>query len=89
MLNNIFILRKKIKDEKSDPSTLPPLAFRDRGHTISVMSPVKGTRGDWDNIRRGNSPRVKESPRNGISPRCEKFYFYKSILSTISKIQIN
>lgn len=62
------LLIEKIKDEKSDPSTLPPLAFRDRGHTISVMSPVKGTRGDWDNIRRGNSPRVKESPRNGISP---------------------
>ncbi|KYM81590.1 Tuberin [Atta colombica] len=58
------------KDERPDPSTLPPLPlpiFRDRGHTISVMSPAKKSR-DWDNIRRGNSPRVKEPPRTGINP---------------------
>ena len=48
---------------------LPPLNFRDRGYTISVMSPAK--------IRRNNSPRVKDvsaqmplpNPRNGINPR--------------------
>ncbi|KAG7209739.1 hypothetical protein KM043_011368 [Ampulex compressa] len=58
------------KDERPDPSTLPPLPipFRDRGHTISVMSPVKKSRGEWDNIRRGNSPRVKDPPRTGINP---------------------
>ncbi|XP_025075261.1 tuberin [Pogonomyrmex barbatus] len=59
----------KQKDERPDPSTLPPLPipFRDRGHTISVMSPVKKSR-EWDNMRRGNSPRVKEPPRTGINP---------------------
>ncbi|XP_020281635.1 tuberin [Pseudomyrmex gracilis] len=57
------------KDERPDPSTLPPLPipFRDRGHTISVMSPVKKSR-EWDNMRRGNSPRVKDPPRTGINP---------------------
>ncbi|XP_039314149.1 tuberin isoform X1 [Solenopsis invicta] len=60
------------KDERPDPSTLPPLPipFRDRGHTISVMSPVKKSR-EWDNMRRGNSPRVKDPPRTGINPRAE------------------
>lgn len=60
----------KQKDEKADPSMLPPLPlpFRDRGHTISVMSPVKKSRGEWDNIRRGNSPRIKETPKTGINP---------------------
>ncbi|XP_048507911.1 tuberin isoform X2 [Athalia rosae] len=56
------------KDDRPDPSTLPPLTFRDRGHTISVMSPVKKSRGEWDNIRRGNSPRSKDPPRTGINP---------------------
>lgn len=46
-----------------------PLPFRDRGHTISVMSPVKKSRAEWDNIRRGNSPRVKDTPKTGINPR--------------------
>ncbi|XP_077266415.1 TSC complex subunit tuberin isoform X2 [Temnothorax americanus] len=57
------------KDERPDPSTLPPLPipFRDRGHTISVMSPVKKSR-EWDNMRRGNSPRIKDPPRTGINP---------------------
>lgn len=61
----------KQKDERPDPSTLPPLPlpFRDRGHTISVMSPVKKSRAEWDNIRRGNSPRVKDPPKTGINPR--------------------
>ncbi|EZA62622.1 Tuberin, partial [Ooceraea biroi] len=60
----------KQKDERPDPSTLPPLpiSFRDRGHTISVMSPVKKSRGEWDNMRRGNSPRIKDPPRTGINP---------------------
>lgn len=59
------------KDERPDPSMLPPLPlpFRDRGHTISVMSPVKKSRAEWDNIRRGNSPRVKDPPKAGINPR--------------------
>lgn len=56
------------KDDRPDPSNLPPLTFRDRGHTISVMSPVKKSRGEWDNIRRGNSPRSKDPPRTGINP---------------------
>ncbi|KAK2584988.1 hypothetical protein KPH14_008518 [Odynerus spinipes] len=58
------------KDERPDPSALPPLPipFRDRGHTISVMSPVKKSRSEWDTVRRGNSPRIKESPRTGINP---------------------
>ncbi|KOX80745.1 Tuberin [Melipona quadrifasciata] len=62
-------LADKQKDEKPDPSMLPPLPlpFRDRGHTISVMSPVKKSR-EWDNIRRGNSPRVKETPKTSINP---------------------
>ncbi|XP_008551643.1 tuberin [Microplitis demolitor] len=50
------------REERPDPSALPPIAFRDRGHTISVMSPVR------DSIRRGTSPRVKEIPRPGINP---------------------
>ncbi|KAH0546382.1 tuberin [Cotesia glomerata] len=50
------------REERPDPSGLPPIAFRDRGHTISVMSPVR------DSIRRGNSPRIKEAPRTGINP---------------------
>ncbi|CAL7948460.1 unnamed protein product [Xylocopa violacea] len=63
-------LADKQKDDKPDPSMLPPLPlpFRDRGHTISVMSPVKKPRTEWDNIRRGNSPRVKETPKTGINP---------------------
>ncbi|XP_017881114.1 tuberin isoform X2 [Ceratina calcarata] len=58
------------KDEKPDPSMLPPLPlhFRDRGHTISVMSPVKKSRAEWDNIRRGNSPRIKETSKTGVNP---------------------
>ncbi|XP_066593113.1 tuberin [Prorops nasuta] len=58
------------KNEKPDASTLPPIPipFRDRGHTISVMSPVKKSRGEWDNARRGNSPRLKDPPRTGINP---------------------
>ncbi|XP_076749493.1 TSC complex subunit tuberin isoform X3 [Xylocopa sonorina] len=63
-------LADKQKDDKPDPSMLPPLPlpFRDRGHTISVMSPVKKSRAEWDNIHRGNSPRVKETPKTGINP---------------------
>ncbi|XP_015588565.1 tuberin [Cephus cinctus] len=56
------------KDERPDPSNLPPFSFRDRGHTISVMSPVKKPHGEWNNIRRGNSPRAKDPPRTGINP---------------------
>ncbi|XP_067006155.2 tuberin isoform X2 [Anabrus simplex] len=62
---------KALKEElpRPDPSTLPPLTFkRDRGHTISVMSPVRKPRPDWSSIKRDNSPRSKDSPRSGISP---------------------
>ncbi|XP_015113598.1 tuberin [Diachasma alloeum] len=57
------------KEERPDPSSLPPFAFRDRGHTISVMSPVKQSR-EWENLRRGTNPpsRIKEAPRTGINP---------------------
>ncbi|CAG2068695.1 unnamed protein product, partial [Timema podura] len=62
-----------IKDEphRPDPSALPPLAFkRGRGHTISVMSPIrKPPRLDWSNASKENSPRNKDTPRSGISPR--------------------
>nr|CAD7460498.1 unnamed protein product [Timema tahoe] len=61
-----------IKDEphRPDPSALPPLAFkRGRGHTISVMSPIrKPPRLDWSNASKENSPRNKDTPRSGISP---------------------
>ncbi|XP_014220709.1 tuberin [Trichogramma pretiosum] len=58
----------KLREDKVDTSALPPIGFRDRGYTISVMSPAK--------IRRNNSSRVKDLPsvmnlpnnRNGISP---------------------
>ncbi|XP_029054023.2 tuberin isoform X1 [Osmia bicornis bicornis] len=71
--NKSFLGRNHLidkKEEKPDPSMLPPLPlpFRDRGHTISVMSPVKKSRGEWDNIRRGNSPRIKDTPKTGINP---------------------
>ncbi|KAI4483781.1 hypothetical protein M0804_008041 [Polistes exclamans] len=64
---NLFVDKK---DERPDPSALPPLPipFRDRGHTISVMSPVTKSRNEWNSARRGNSPRIKESPRTGINP---------------------
>ncbi|XP_046387021.1 tuberin [Ischnura elegans] len=60
---------------RPDPSTLPPLAFkRERGHTISVMSPVRKPRVEWDSSasrRGGSSPRggmSKEAPRTGVNP---------------------
>ncbi|XP_012271509.1 tuberin isoform X2 [Orussus abietinus] len=65
---NLLAEKTLQKDEKPDPASLPPLLFRDRGHTISVMSPVKKSRSEWDNIRRGTSPRVKDLPRTGINP---------------------
>lgn len=56
--------------QRPDPSALPPLAFkRDRGHTISVMSPVRKPRIDWNSVRKDSSPRSKDAPRSGISPR--------------------
>nr|CAD7202056.1 unnamed protein product [Timema douglasi] len=61
-----------VKDEphRPDPSALPPLAFkRGRGHTISVMSPIrKPPRLDWSNASKESSPRNKDTPRSGISP---------------------
>ena len=63
----LFVHFYSQKDDRPDPSTLPPIVFRDRGHTISVMSPVKQSR-EWDSVRRGNSPRVKDTTRTGINP---------------------
>ncbi|KAJ9583770.1 hypothetical protein L9F63_021894, partial [Diploptera punctata] len=55
--------------QRPDPSALPPLAFkRDRGHTISVMSPVRKPRIDWNSVRKDNSPRNRDTPRSGINP---------------------
>lgn len=54
-------------ESRLDPSALPPLAFkRDRGHTISVMSPVRKPQID---VIKNRSPRNKEPPRSGVSPR--------------------
>ncbi|KAK0095925.1 hypothetical protein PV326_007052 [Microctonus aethiopoides] len=73
------------RDERPDPSSLPSFVFRDRGHTISVMSPVKQSRGEWDNIRRGNSPRVKEIPRTGINPSFVFLQLYHTAHFGVSK----
>ncbi|XP_059490501.1 tuberin isoform X2 [Neocloeon triangulifer] len=60
------------QETRPDPSTLPPLSFRDRGHTISVMSPVK--RPDLSLLRRnaagGSTPRGSEPSMNsaGMKP---------------------
>ncbi|XP_039291005.1 LOW QUALITY PROTEIN: tuberin [Nilaparvata lugens] len=67
---------KHIKDQdlsRPDPSSLAPLAFRrDRGYTISVMSPVRKPRSDWDPTAKVRLPpsaqRPKEQPRSGVSP---------------------
>ncbi|XP_065337125.1 tuberin [Cloeon dipterum] len=57
------------QDARPDPSTLPPLSFRDRGHTISVMSPVK--RPDPNLLRRnaagGSTPRGAEPVMNSAA----------------------
>ncbi|KAK7793760.1 hypothetical protein R5R35_000957 [Gryllus longicercus] len=61
----------KEEQNRPDPSALPPLALgkqRDRGYTISVMSPVRKPRIDWSAVRKENSPRSKDAPRSGISP---------------------
>lgn len=58
-----------IKDV-SDLSALPPLAFkRDRGHTISVMSPIRkpGSR-DWDPRPRSPKPKETSQHRSGVNP---------------------
>lgn len=61
-----------------DPSALPPLSFkRDRGHTISVMSPVRKPRPDWD-VLKSKSPRAKEAPRSGVSPSFVFLQLYHS-----------
>ncbi|KAJ8682291.1 hypothetical protein QAD02_018083 [Eretmocerus hayati] len=72
------LLIDKYRDDKADPSALPPLSFRDRGYTISVMSPAK--------IRRNNSPRLKDPPtqmilpnnRSGINPSFVFLQLYHS-----------
>lgn len=63
---NLFELQPE-GESRLDPSALPPLAFkRDRGHTISVMSPVRKPQID---VIKNRSPRNKEPPRSGVSPR--------------------
>ncbi|XP_054271198.1 tuberin isoform X2 [Macrosteles quadrilineatus] len=60
---------------RPDPSALPPLAFkRDRGHTISVMSPIRKD----INIIKNRSPRTKEPPRSGVSPSFVFLQLYHS-----------
>jgi len=60
--------------DRPDPASLPKLqlGYRDRGHTISVMSPVrKPPRSDWEAKRNKpltTSPRVKEIPRPNVNP---------------------
>ncbi|XP_034935459.1 tuberin [Chelonus insularis] len=57
------------KDDRPDPSALPPFSFRDRGHTISVMSPVKPPRA---------SPRIKELPKTRMNPSFVFLQLYHS-----------
>lgn len=57
---------------RQDPAALPPLSFkRDRGHTISVMSPVRKPKFDAEkrNAKNANSPRTKENnQRSSVNP---------------------
>jgi len=62
-----------------DPSALPPLK-RDRGHTISVMSPVRKPGREWD--LKPRSPKSKDSQqshRSGVNPA---FVFLQLYYST-------
>lgn len=52
------------KSNQMDAS-IPPMR-RDRGHTISVMSPVSKPR--LDTVRRTGSPRPRDAPKSGINP---------------------
>lgn len=51
---------------------------RDRSQTISVMSPARKSRYELDlNKPKPHSPRNKDTPRSGVSPRYEKKLFFK------------
>ncbi|XP_026278513.1 tuberin isoform X1 [Frankliniella occidentalis] len=68
---------------RQDPAALPPLAFkRDRGHTISVMSPVRKPRLDLDAKRNksiSSSPRSKETQqRSSVNPNLIFLQLYHS-----------
>ncbi|XP_063234483.1 tuberin isoform X2 [Bacillus rossius redtenbacheri] len=79
-LNTSNASDKVVKDDltRPDPSALPPLAFkRGRGHTISVMSPVRKPRIEWSHVRE-DSPRTKDTPRSGISPSFVFLQLYHS-----------
>lgn len=69
---NINAARERAKQEQRKlsqvDSSIPPMR-RDRGHTISVMSPVSKPK--LDAVRRNTTsgPRsVKEAPKSGINP---------------------
>ncbi|KAJ1527617.1 hypothetical protein ONE63_007580 [Megalurothrips usitatus] len=68
---------------RQDPAALPPLSFkRDRGHTISVMSPARKPRVDLDakrNKSSSSSPRSKETQqRSSVNPNLIFLQLYHS-----------
>ncbi|XP_073996859.1 TSC complex subunit tuberin isoform X2 [Rhodnius prolixus] len=70
----------RLPRDVSDLSALPPLAFkRDRGHTISVMSPIRkpGSR-DWDPRPRSPKPKETSQHRSGVNPSFVFLQLYHS-----------
>ncbi|CAH1389862.1 unnamed protein product [Nezara viridula] len=70
---------KLIKPE-CDPSGLPPLGFkRDRGHTISVMSPARKPGSGWSDARpRSPKPREITPTKSGVNPAFAFLQLYHS-----------
>uniref|UniRef100_A0A0K8TBU2 Tuberin n=1 Tax=Lygus hesperus TaxID=30085 RepID=A0A0K8TBU2_LYGHE len=77
-------LSKEAESRGPDPASLPPLAFkRDRGHTISVMSPARKPGRDWDlgnsksqtSSSSSSSSKLKDVPRitSGVNPAFVSF----------------
>lgn len=65
----------------TDPSGLPPLGFkRDRGHTISVMSPARKPERAWGEHPRPRSPKPREPTvvRSGVNPAFAFLQLYQS-----------
>lgn len=72
-------------DRRKDPATLPPLAFkRDRGHTISVMSPARKPKMEWESsakAKHNSIPRPKEPTiKSGVNPSFVFLQLYHSAL---------
>ncbi|XP_014260624.1 tuberin [Cimex lectularius] len=71
------IIPREIEPRGVDPSGLPPLAFRDRGHTISVMSPVKKPT-QWDLAPKSPKPKNTPHHRSGVNPSFVFLQLYHS-----------